>query len=63
MQAEPINESLINDIEDGIINSKMDITERSNLLTERHEWDSNEALKLWCFGPDKTGPNVLVDTT
>lgn len=22
-----------------------------------------EARKIWCFGPDSTGPNVLVDTT
>lgn len=22
-----------------------------------------EAKKIWCFGPDETGPNVLVDTT
>jgi elongation factor 2 len=22
-----------------------------------------EARKIWCFGPDTTGPNVLVDVT
>merc|ERR1712196_124529 len=26
-------------------------------------WDVNFARKIWCFGPDTTGPNVFVDNT
>jgi translation elongation factor EF-G len=25
--------------------------------------DVTEARKIWCFGPDGTGPNVVVDVT
>jgi len=26
-------------------------------------WDPNDGKKIWCFGPETTGPNVLVDQT
>lgn len=26
-------------------------------------WDQHEAKKIWCFGPENTGPNLLVDAT
>lgn len=26
-------------------------------------WDVNDARKIWCFGPDDNGPNLLVDQT
>merc|ERR1719243_223469 len=32
-------------------------------LGDDHEWDPNDAMKIWCFGPEQTGPNLLVDTT
>ena len=63
MQAEPLGEDLTNDIEADIITSKMDTKERVRLLTEKHEWDKNDALKLWCFGPDTSGANILLDKT
>ncbi|KAG7262726.1 hypothetical protein CRUP_006551, partial [Coryphaenoides rupestris] len=28
-----------------------------------YEWDATDARKIWCFGPDGTGPNLLVDVT
>ena len=30
---------------------------------EKFEWDATEARKIWCFGPEGTGPNLLVDCT
>ncbi|GMS97250.1 hypothetical protein PENTCL1PPCAC_19425, partial [Pristionchus entomophagus] len=30
---------------------------------EKYAYDSAEARKIWCFGPDVTGPNILVDVT
>lgn len=33
------------------------------MLADDYEWDPNDAKKIWCFGPDTTGANVLVDTT
>ena len=29
----------------------------------QHGWDVTEARKIWCFGPDGGGPNLLVDST
>merc|ERR1711939_747341 len=28
-----------------------------------YDWDKNHALKIWCFGPETEGANVVVDTT
>ena len=63
MQAYPLNEELAHDIDNDLINARQDIKERKKLLVERHDWDSNEALKIWCFGPETSGPNLLVDKT
>jgi elongation factor 2 len=63
MQAEPLGEELTNDIEKDVITSKQDSKERVKLLTENHEWDKNDALKIWCFGPDTSGANILLDKT
>ena len=41
----------------------METKEIAKLLTENHHWDELEATKLWCFGPDTTGTNILVDKT
>merc|ERR1712196_672304 len=32
-------------------------------LANDYGWDVNFARKIWCFGPDTTGPNVFVDNT
>jgi elongation factor 2 len=32
-------------------------------LNEKYDYDVNEARKIWCFGPEGTGPNVLMDCT
>lgn len=37
--------------------------ERGRILVDDYEWDPNDSKKIWCFGPDTTGPNLLVDTT
>lgn len=33
------------------------------VLADEYEWDINDARKVWAFGPDTTGPNLLVDVT
>ena len=63
MQAEPLGDDLTNDIEKDLITSKMDAKERVKLLTEKHEWDKNDALKFWCFGTDTSGPNIQLDNS
>jgi hypothetical protein len=32
-------------------------------LNETYEYDVTEARKIWCFGPEGTGPNLLIDAT
>ncbi|KAJ1503702.1 Elongation factor 2, partial [Coelomomyces lativittatus] len=63
MRAMPITEELSLDIESGKINSKDDSNQRAKQMEEFHGWDRTEARKIWCFGPDTTGPNLLVDVT
>ena len=61
--AAPLGEDCAKDIEDDKIGSKQDPKDRAKILTETHEWDPNDAKKVWCFGPETTGANLLVDTT
>merc|ERR1712226_350304 len=60
--AEPITEELALDIENGVISEKMDPKERVKKFVE-HDFDKSEALKLWAFGPDNEGPNIILDQT
>ena len=32
-------------------------------MADKYEYDITEARKIWCFGPDTTGPNILIDCT
>merc|ERR1719321_1750372 len=61
--AEPIDEELCKDIEEGKAGPKADPKERKKLLKEKYNWDENEALKIWCYGPETDGANVVVDKT
>ena len=61
--AAPLGDELANDVEDDKIGAKQDPKERARKLQDDYEWDPNDAKKIWSFGPDTTGPNMLVDTT
>lgn len=61
--AQPLGENLVNEIENGRIGPKTDLKERSKALCTKYGWDSNEARKLWCFGPENEGANIIVDQT
>ncbi|KAI8365252.1 elongation factor 2 [Radiomyces spectabilis] len=63
MRAMPLNAELADEIEAGKISPKDDFKARARVLADKYEWDVTEARKIWCFGPDGTGPNVMVDTT
>ncbi len=34
---------------------------RAKRLIEEFDWEKDDASKIWCFGPDNVGPNVVVD--
>merc|ERR1712212_778297 len=36
---------------------------RGRYLSEKYEWDVNDARKIWCFGPDGDGANMVIDVT
>jgi elongation factor 2 len=63
MKALPIQEELAVDIEAGKVSPKDDFKVRARLLSEEYGWDVTDARKIWCFGPETIGPNLLVDVT
>lgn len=63
MKAQPLTEELTLAIEDGKVNPRDDFKLRAHLLADEFGWDVSDARKIWCFGPDTTGPNLLVDVT
>lgn len=63
MTAGPIDDDLSKDIEDGKVGPRDDPKTRGRYLADTYEWNINDARKIWCFGPDTSGANLLVDTT
>jgi elongation factor 2 len=61
--AEPMKEELTIDIENGVIRANDDIKVTARALIDRFEWDQHDARKLWTYGPENNGPNLLVDQT
>ncbi|CAD6499926.1 BgTH12-04031 [Blumeria graminis f. sp. triticale] len=63
MVAEPLAEEVSLAIEAGKITPRDDVKTRARLLADDFGWDVTDARKIWCFGPDTNGPNLLVDQT
>jgi elongation factor 2 len=63
MLASPMTEELVADIDSGKVSARDDPKLRGRYLADNHGWDITEARKLWCFGPDTAGPNILCDAT
>lgn len=61
--SEPLHEDLPNLIENGDISPNQDAKERAKRLVDDFGWDKDDTVKIWCFGPDNVGPNVVVDVT
>jgi len=61
--AEPMSEELSQEIEAGPAGPKAEAKERARLLREKFDWDDAQARKIWCWGPETDGANVVVDTT
>ena len=47
----------------GDVYARQDRKERADYLVDKYEYDTREARKIWCFGPEGTGPNLLIDCT
>jgi len=63
VRARPLEDGLAEEIDKGGITSKEDPKTRARKLAETYGWDVTEARKIWAFGPEGTGPNLLVDVT
>jgi len=63
-RGQPLTEELSVEIEEGLkAGPDVDIKLSSRYLADKYEWDVTDAKKIWCYGPDGRGPNVVVDVT
>jgi len=62
-KALPLAEGLAEVIDKGEIGPRDDPKNRAKKLGEDYGWDPTEARKIWAFGPNTDGPNLLVDVT
>merc|ERR1712032_193254 len=63
LTAEPLAEELSVAIESGKLGPKAEAKERARMYREKFDWDENAARKIWCWGPETEGANLVVDTT
>ncbi|CCE89663.1 elongation factor 2 TDEL_0A03310 [Torulaspora delbrueckii] len=63
LKAQPIDEEVSLAIETGKINPRDDLKARARIMADEFGWDVTDARKIWCFGPDGNGPNLVVDQT
>merc|ERR1712173_541564 len=63
MRAVPMPDGLAEDIDNGEVTPRDELKARARYLSEKYDYDVTEARKIWCFGPETTGPNIFVDCT
>uniref|UniRef100_A0A803MZW0 SNU114 homolog n=2 Tax=Chenopodium quinoa TaxID=63459 RepID=A0A803MZW0_CHEQI len=63
MIAEPLERGLAEDIESGIVSIDWPRKKLGDFFQSKYEWDLLAARSIWAFGPDKQGPNILLDDT
>eukprot|EP00271_Cylindrocystis_brebissonii_P007357 TRINITY_DN2075_c0_g1_i1.p1 TRINITY_DN2075_c0_g1~~TRINITY_DN2075_c0_g1_i1.p1 ORF type:complete len:1000 (+),score=203.77 TRINITY_DN2075_c0_g1_i1:202-3201(+) len=63
MIAEPLDRGLAEDIENGAVKAEWPRRKLGDFFQSRYEWDVLAARSMWAFGPDRQGPNVLLDDT
>merc|ERR1712117_561403 len=63
MRAVPMPDGLAEDIDKGEVNPRDDFKIRGRYLADKYEFDITEARKIWSFGPETNGPNIMIDVT
>jgi len=63
LKCEPLADELTAEIDAGTLGPKDDPKIRGRALVDKYDWDATDAKKIWCFGPETTGPNILLDQT
>jgi len=61
--ATPFADGLAEAVDNGQITPRDEPKARARKLAEEYNWDVAEARKIWAFGPNTDGPNMLVDCT
>ncbi|KIJ66437.1 hypothetical protein HYDPIDRAFT_86316 [Hydnomerulius pinastri MD-312] len=61
--AEPLERGVAEDIERGRVTMRMTPKERGTFFQEKYQWDLLASRSIWAFGPDDSGPNILLDDT
>jgi len=61
--AEPLAEDLIKEIEKGDFEYFKTQKESAKKLVTEYGWDKDESMRIWAFGPEHTGANILVNCT
>lgn len=62
-QAAPMPEGLAEAIDDGKVTIIKDYKEKAKYMNEEFGLPVDEGRKIWAFGPDGTGPNIIYDAT
>ena len=63
MIAEPLEKGLAEDIENEVVQITWPRKRLGEFFQNKYDWDLLAARSIWAFGPDATGPNILVDDT
>ncbi|KAL8189592.1 hypothetical protein R6Q57_029158 [Mikania cordata] len=63
MIAEPLERGLAEDIENGVVSVDWPRKKLGDFFQTKYDWDLLAARSIWAFGPDKQGPNILLDDT
>ncbi|KAF9662816.1 hypothetical protein SADUNF_Sadunf18G0093600 [Salix dunnii] len=63
MIAEPLEKGLAEDIENSIVSIDWNRKALGDFFKTKYDWDLLAARSIWAFGPDKQGPNILLDDT
>ncbi|KAL9688112.1 hypothetical protein QQ045_032526 [Rhodiola kirilowii] len=63
MIAEPLERGLAEDIENGVVSIDWPRKTIGDFFQKKYDWDLLAARSIWAFGPDKQGPNILLDDT
>jgi len=63
MTAVNMPDGLPEDIDNGEVTSRDDFKIRGRYLADKYDYDVGEARKIWCFGPEGTGPNIVIDAS
>merc|ERR1711871_1901435 len=58
-----MSDDLAKEVEEGKAGPKADPKERTKLLKDKYDWDAMEATKIWAWGPETEGANLVVDKT